>query len=116
MYFWLWQTEETLTFVEWLKKYNENHNSKVFFDGFDMQYAKGAIDQIRKTYQENQLPEQEINDLETTLKENKRGFRTYSKRSQKILSEYLFLIKEKSISIKNSEEKSRFLQNVDIIR
>lgn len=116
MYFWLWQTEETLTFVEWLKKYNENHNSKVFFDGFDMQYAKGAIDQIRKTYQENRLPEQEINDLETALKENNRGFRTYSKKSQKNLSEYLFSIKEKSISIKNPEEKSRFLQNVDIIR
>jgi erythromycin esterase len=30
MYFWLWQTEETLTFVEWLKKYNEEHQSKVF--------------------------------------------------------------------------------------
>ncbi|TZF99694.1 erythromycin esterase family protein (plasmid) [Chryseobacterium panacisoli] len=89
MYFWLWQTEETLTFVEWLKKYNENHNSKVFFDGFDIQYAKGAIDQIRKTYQENQLPEQEIDDLEIALKENNRGFRTYTKKSQKIISEYL---------------------------
>jgi erythromycin esterase len=116
MYFWLWQTEETLTFVEWLKKYNENHSSKVFFDGFDMQYAKGAIAQIRKTYQENQLPEQEIDDMEIALKENNRGFRTYSKKGQKIISEYLFLIKEKSISIKNPEEKSRFLQNVDIIR
>ncbi|CAI8746916.1 erythromycin esterase family protein [Chryseobacterium sp. IT-36CA2] len=116
MYFWLWQTEETLNFVEWLKKYNENHDSKVFFDGFDMQYATGAIDQIRKTYQENQLPEQEINDLETALKENNRGFRTYSKKSQKILSEYLVLIKEKSTSIKGPDEKLRFLQNVDIIR
>lgn len=116
MYFWLWQTEETLNFVEWLKKYNENHDSKVFFDGFDMQYAKGAIDQIRKTYQENQLPEQEINDLETALKQNNRGFRTYSKKGQKIISEYLFLIKQKGISIKNPDEKLRFLQNVDIIR
>ncbi|PRB05543.1 hypothetical protein CQ046_03630 [Chryseobacterium sp. MYb7] len=116
MYFWLWQTEETLAFVEWLKKYNENHNSKVFFDGFDMQYAKGAIDQIRKTSQENQLPEQEIDDMETALKENNRGFRTYSKKSQKILSEHLVLIKEKSTSIKNPDEKLRFLQNVDIIR
>lgn len=116
MYFWLWQTEETLNFVEWLKKYNENNDSKVFFDGFDMQYATGAIDQIRKTYQENQLPEQDINDLETALKENNRGFRTYSQKSQKILSEYLVLIKEKSTSIKNPDEKLRFLQNVDIIR
>ncbi|MBP2618122.1 erythromycin esterase family protein [Chryseobacterium jejuense] len=116
MYFWLWQTEETLTFVEWLKKYNENHHSKVFFDGFDMQFAKGAVDQIRKTYQENHLSEQEINDLETALKENNRGFRTYSKKSQKTIAEYLFLIQQKSISIKNPEEKLRFLQNVDIIR
>ncbi|BAP32963.1 erythromycin esterase [Chryseobacterium sp. StRB126] len=116
MYFWLWQTQETLAFVEWLKKYNENHNPKVFFDGFDMQFAKGAIDQIRKTYQENHLSEQEINDLEIALKENNRGFRTYAKKSQKIIAEYLFLIKQKSISIKNPEEKLRFLQNIDIIR
>ena len=116
MYFWLWQTEETLNFVEWLKKYNENHDSKVFFDGFDMQYAKGAIDQIRKIYQENHWSEQEINDLETALKDNNRGFRTYSKKGQNTISEYLFLIKQKSISIKNPEEKSRFLQNIDIIR
>lgn len=116
MYFWLWQTEETLAFVEWLKKYNEDYHSKVFFDGFDMQYAKGAIDQIRKKYQENHLPEQEINDLETALKENNRGFRTYSKKGQKIISEYLFVIKQKSDSIKNQEEKLRFLQNIDIVR
>lgn len=116
MYFWLWQTEETLTFVEWLKKYNKEHQSKVFFEGFDMQYAKGAIEQIRKKYQENHWPEQEINDLESALKENNRGFRTYSQKGQKIVSEYLFLIKQKCDSIKNQEEKSRFLQNVDIIR
>lgn len=116
MYFWLWQTEETLMFVEWLKKYNEEHQSKVFFEGFDMQYAKGAIEQIRKKYQENNWPEQDINDLENALKENNRGFRTYSQKGQKIVSEYLFLIKQKCDSIKNPEEKSRFLQNVDIIR
>ncbi|MGE8554208.1 MAG: erythromycin esterase family protein [Chryseobacterium jejuense] len=116
MYFWLWQTQETLAFVEWLKKYNENHDPKVFFDGFDMQFAKGAIDQIRKTYQENHLSEQEINDLEIALKENNRGFRTYTKKGQKIIAEYLVLIKQKSISIKNPEEKLRFLQNVDIVR
>ncbi|WP_185290639.1 erythromycin esterase family protein [Chryseobacterium lactis] len=116
MYFWLWQTEETLSFVEWLKKYNEEHQSKVFFEGFDMQYAKGAIEQIRKEYQENNWPEQDINDLESALKENNRGFRTYSQKGQKIVSEYLFLIKQKCDSIKNPEEKSRFLQNMDIIR
>lgn len=116
MYFWLWQTEETLMFVEWLKKYNKEHQSKVFFEGFDMQYAKGAIEQIRKKYQENNWPEQDINDLENALKENNRGFRTYSQKGQKIVSEYLFLIKQKCDSIKNPEEKSRFLQNVDIIR
>lgn len=116
MYFWLWQTEETLAFVEWLKKYNEDHQPKVFFDGFDMQYAKGAVDQIRKIYQENHWPEHEINELEIALKENNRGFRTYSKKVQKIIAEYLFLIAQKSNTITNPEEKLRFLQNVDIIR
>jgi erythromycin esterase len=53
-----------------------------FFEGFDMQYAKGAIEQIRKEYQENNWPEQDINDLESALKENNRGFRTYSQRSE----------------------------------
>lgn len=116
MYFWLWQTEETLSFVEWLKKYNKEHHSQVFFDGFDMQFVEGAVNQIRKIYQENHLPEQEINDLETALKENNRGFRTYSKKSQKIILEYLTLIQQQSSAIKNTEEKARFLQNVNIVR
>lgn len=43
MYFWLWQTEETLNFVNWLKEYNDQNIPKIKFDGFDMQYTHGAI-------------------------------------------------------------------------
>lgn len=114
MYFWLWQTEETLNFVEWLKNYNTS-NSKVYFDGFDMQYSKGALEQMKNIYKENNFPEEEIDLLQTTLKEKNRGFRTYEKESQILISEYLNPIKRKSQLISDSEKKARFLLNIKII-
>ncbi|ASK32313.1 hypothetical protein CEY12_20470 [Chryseobacterium sp. T16E-39] len=115
MYFWLWQTEETLNFIEWLKNYNTSHNSKVYFDGFDMQYAKGALEQIKNIYKENNFPEEEIDLLETTLKEKNRGFRAYKKESQMLISEHLNPIKQKSQLISDLEKKARFLLNIKII-
>lgn len=115
MYFWLWQTEETLNFVEWLKNYNEKHNSKIYFEGFDMQYAKGALDQIRNFYKENNFSEREIDILQTTLSEKNRGFRTYTKKSQSLILEYLNPIKQKAQSISDIEKKTRLLLNIKII-
>lgn len=116
MYFWLWQTEETLNFIEWLKNYNKKHNPQVYFDGFDMQYAKGAVEQIREFYKDNHLSEQEINTLEIGIKKYNRGLKSYNKKGKKIINEYLDEIAKKSTLTNNLEEESRFLQNINIIR
>ena len=55
MYFWIWQTQETLKFIEWMKEYNQNHNSKAYFDGFDLQFQFGALKQIKEIYTKNNL-------------------------------------------------------------
>jgi erythromycin esterase len=41
MYFWIWDTEEVLELIRWMRRYNEDprHTRKVRFYGVDMQYA-----------------------------------------------------------------------------
>lgn len=115
MYFWIWQTQETLTFIEWLKQYNDNNNPNVIFDGFDMQYASGALLQIKNIYSNHQIPLNDIDDLQEILKQENRGTRSYSAKSQKLIGEYISKIKESSITFKTVAEKERFLQNIKII-
>lgn len=115
MYFWIWQTEEFLNFIEWLKQYNENHNPKVIFDGFDMQYASGALLQIKKFFSNQQIPLNEIEELEKILKQENRGARRYTTKSQKLIGEHISKIKQSNITFQNIAEKERFLQNARII-
>jgi erythromycin esterase len=45
--YWTWQTEEVLDLIEWIRAYNQNSDHPpVSFYGFDMQNARGAIDQL----------------------------------------------------------------------
>jgi erythromycin esterase len=45
--YWPWQTQEVLDLIEWMRAYNQTPgNTPVSFYGFDMQNAKGAIDQL----------------------------------------------------------------------
>lgn len=45
MYFWVWNTEEVLAMIEWLRAYNLDpaHAEKVQFLGFDMQFSHVAL-------------------------------------------------------------------------
>lgn len=116
MYFWLWQTQETLAFVEWLKTHNENNNQKVLFDGFDMQYYFGALKQIRDVYYANNYPLDDINSLIKILKENKRGNKKYKNKIQKTVNLLLDKVSQKALEMEDKESKKRFLQNITIIR
>ena len=42
LYFWTWNTQEVLDMIEWMKKYNETAEKKIFFTGFDMQSTSAA--------------------------------------------------------------------------
>jgi erythromycin esterase len=45
--YWPWQTQEVLDLIEWMRAYNQTPgHTPVSFYGFDMQNAKGAIDQL----------------------------------------------------------------------
>lgn len=115
MYFWLWQTKETLDFIDWLKNYNDAYNSRIIFDGFDMQFASGALNQIRDIYTQNNINVDEINELEKILKDENRGQRSYTAKSQKTIGNLLVKMKQKNVSFKSPEDKARYLQNIRII-
>jgi erythromycin esterase len=54
MYFWVWDTEEVLELIEWMRRYNADprHTRKVSFYGFDMQFtaraARVALEYLRE--------------------------------------------------------------------
>ncbi|MBC9929889.1 erythromycin esterase family protein [Chitinophaga qingshengii] len=49
MYFWTWNTREVLEMVKWMRAYNIAHPDKmVQFTGFDMQFHRGACDNLRQ--------------------------------------------------------------------
>jgi erythromycin esterase len=47
MYFWTWNTQEVLDLIEWMRKYNASHKKKVQFLGFDMQFGRVAMENVR---------------------------------------------------------------------
>ncbi|MBC9912906.1 erythromycin esterase family protein [Chitinophaga varians] len=47
MYFWTWNTKEVLEMAKWMRTYNIAHPDKmVQFVGFDMQFTRGACDNL----------------------------------------------------------------------
>lgn len=49
VYFWMWQTEETLALVEWMRKHNSGVplEKRIKFYGLDMAISKGAATTLR---------------------------------------------------------------------
>lgn len=43
MGFWTWDTEEVIELVKWMRTYNQTHEDKVNFFGFDIQYAPPGL-------------------------------------------------------------------------
>jgi erythromycin esterase len=41
IYFWTWDTEEVLAFIEWIRAFNEGRDDPITFYGIDMQYTPG---------------------------------------------------------------------------
>lgn len=56
--YWVWQSQEVLELIEWMKNYNTNQSSdqKIQFYGYDMQDATSAIVWL-ENYLSNHLPE-----------------------------------------------------------
>lgn len=73
MYFWTWQTEEVLALVEWMRSYNQS--ASMDFTGFDMQYYKGPIKELKKALPEyNTLFDELKEQLDTVREANKKNW------------------------------------------
>ncbi|KPE49899.1 erythromycin esterase family protein [Chryseobacterium indologenes] len=121
MKFWIWQTEEMLSIVNWIKKYNETGSRQVQFTGFDMLYTGGAIEEIKKICTVNSFPQDDITQLSEVIKaideqsngkSKKTNITSDQKETLNILLENLKLFSRK---IKDEKEKNWFLQNLRII-
>jgi erythromycin esterase len=44
--FWTWTTQEVLELVEWMRRWNENHDRKVRFVGVDMLLVEGSLNKL----------------------------------------------------------------------
>lgn len=61
LYFWIWDTEEVLDMIRWMRQYNADpsHEKKVKFYGFDMQFAPRAC-RVMLEYLRKVDPEQAV--------------------------------------------------------
>jgi erythromycin esterase len=47
MYFWTWDTQEVLDMILWMRRFNESGKGRVQFLGFDMQFGRVAMVNVR---------------------------------------------------------------------
>ena len=76
--YWVWNTKEVLDLILWLREYNETHEKKVVFTGFDMQSYRFALHNVNNLYpKDNEKIENIVNKLDTINKkiinERKKG-------------------------------------------
>ncbi len=56
MYFWTWYTQEVLDMIEWMKQYNDTSSKKIYFTGFDMQFYKTALTNVKAFFTKYDIP------------------------------------------------------------
>jgi len=56
MYFWTWYTQEVLDMIEWMKQYNDTSSKKIYFTGFDMQFYKAALKNVKDFFTKYDIP------------------------------------------------------------
>ncbi|MDR2237270.1 MAG: erythromycin esterase family protein [Chryseobacterium sp.] len=121
MGFWIWQTEEMLAAINWIRQYNEKSSDKILFAGFDMLYTGGALDEIRKVCAANSFPQNDVNQLSEILQaikeqsNRKDGKNEITSAQKETLADLLAHLKTSSLKIADEKEKNRFLQNLRII-
>jgi len=77
IYFWTWNTQEILDLIIWLRAYNMANDEKIQFLGIDMQYNKQAIKNLKTYYSSNAAIINQLLEIETLYKQNKRSKLNY---------------------------------------
>jgi erythromycin esterase len=121
MHFWVWQTEEMLTLVNWMKAYNDTHSEKIQYTGFDIQFYEGALKNIEK-FSAYELPAKDITELselllavKTRTAKEKSGHTIVSRKQRERISVILSNAKKTSNKISDEKQRSWLLQNIGII-
>ncbi|RNI29441.1 erythromycin esterase family protein [Rufibacter immobilis] len=121
MHFWIWQTEEMLSLIHWMKTYNDTHARKIHYTGFDMQSYEGALKNI-ETLSDHQFPKSDIDELsalllaiKTKTTKRKSGHTIVTKKQKERITVLLNKAKQSSDKISDKQQKSWLLQNIRII-
>lgn len=65
---WIWCTDEMLSLVNWMKKYNDRKpKSEISFTGFDMQSVEGSVENLKTAFKDDNLSSQLIGRIEDAL-------------------------------------------------
>lgn len=63
LYFWTWHTTEIRNLLNWMQDFNQG-KPKIEFAGFDMQFYKGAIEEVKKALQTNTEIQKDLYEFE----------------------------------------------------
>ncbi|MCX8530933.1 erythromycin esterase family protein [Chryseobacterium luquanense] len=115
---WIYQTDEILSMIEWMKQTNDKNTQKIRFTGFDNTTYIGSMVQLKILLDKYKIP---IDDL-LVLSQNLSDFNKLPKNQllekKRIQSESLTRlnkIKAFSSSISDEDDKSWFLQHLTLL-
>lgn len=115
---WIYQTDEILNMIEWMKQYNDKNTSKIQFTGFDMTSYTESIVQLKTLMGKYEIPNENLVELTKNLDDlSKLQLNQLSEKKQKRAEALTKLnnIKLSSSKISNEEDQSWFLQNITLI-
>ena len=115
---WIYQTDEILKMIEWMKKYNDKNTNKIQFTGFDMTTYTGSIVQLKILMGKYDIPFEDLFELTKNLHEfSKLERNQISEKKQKSAEILIKLNNIKLFSSKISKQEDRiwFAQNIALI-
>lgn len=115
---WIYQTGEILNMIEWMKKFNDKHDNKINFTGFDMTTTIGPAVQIKMFLNKYKIPENDWAQLMKKLNEYEKLKKNQLTEKKKIRTESLVLInnlKKSTKVVSDESEKSWILQNLKLL-
>lgn len=116
---WIYQTEEILNMVEWMKKYNDKNEKKIQFTGFDMTTYTGSIIQLKILMDKYKIPLDYLSTLSKNIQDLNHLKLNQIAEKKRIKADALDEINHlSSVSLKVSdpEDLSWFLQHLVLIK
>ncbi len=122
MFFWTWDTQEMLDLVVWMKKYNDAHQRKVIFTGFDMQEYEGPLPEIKDLLRKYDIRysfdelERELKNLNGRRQASGRAYNANITGGEKLKIEISHLQQSVAKMIPAEDDREWFIQNVRLLK